>query len=96
MSDIEFIPGLICKAPNEKAPEFVKLRLSIKRQELLDWLEIQTGEWINADVKESRGGKMYCAVDNWKPQQGGAQRQEPPKSTGGSVADDFDDSSIPF
>lgn len=96
MSDIEFIPGLIAKAPGDKAPEYVKLKLSIKREELLAWLQSQSGEWINGEVKVARSGKYYIQRDNWKPQQGGAHRQEPPKSTGGSVADDFDDSSIPF
>lgn len=39
MSDnITFIGGLIAKAPNEKAPEYVKARLSIKRKDLIDWL----------------------------------------------------------
>lgn len=76
-NDTEFVSGLIVKAPNEKAPEYVKARLSIKREELIAWLQTKTGEWVNADVKVSQGGKWYAAVDNWKPKEGGAQRQEP-------------------
>jgi len=96
MSDIEFIPGLIVKAPNEKAPEFVKLRLSIKREELLEWLQSQSGEWINADVKESRGGKLYCAVDSWKPNQGERQESRKPAQSKAPPADSFDDEELPF
>lgn len=89
MSDIEFIPGLIAKAPGDKAPEYVKCKLSIKRAELLAWLESQPDEWINGEVKVSRNGKMYVQRDTWKP-----SREEPRKATGGSTAGD--DDSIPF
>ena len=67
MSDIKFIDGLIVKAPHNNAPEYVKAKLSIKREELISWLTQQDGEWVNAEIKESQGGKWYCAVDTWKP-----------------------------
>jgi len=72
MSDNKFISGLIIKEPNERAPDYVKARLSIKREELIAWLQSEQGEWINADIKVSQGGKWYAAVDDWKPEQ---QRQ---------------------
>ena len=34
-TDSKFINGLIVKAPNEKAPEYVKAKLSIRREELI-------------------------------------------------------------
>jgi hypothetical protein len=91
MSDIKFIDGLIVKAPHERAPDFVKAKLSIKREELIAWLEDQDGEWINADVKESRGGKWYVSVDEWKP-----EREKEPERKGPPVEPpaDFDD--LPF
>jgi hypothetical protein len=67
MSDKKFIDGLLVKAPNDNAPEYVKARLSIKRLELLTWLSNQDGEWINADIKVGQSGKWYCSVDDWKP-----------------------------
>lgn len=86
-TETKFIDGLIVKAPHENAPDYVIAKLSIKREELIAWLQGQQGDWINADIKESQGGKMYAAVDTWKPNQGGrgqsAPRQEAPK------ADDF-------
>ena len=88
-NEVQFIPGLIAKAPGDKAPEYVKCKLSIKRAELLAWLESQPDEWINGEVKVSRNGKMYVQRDTWKP-----SREEPRKATGGSTAGD--DDSIPF
>lgn len=106
-ADNEFISGLIVKAPNERAPEYVKARLSIKREELIAWLQTKTDEWINADVKVSQGGKWYASVDNWKPERpagggsggsrGGApQRQRPARATDPAPADTGFDDDIPF
>ena len=66
-NDTKFIDGLIVQAPRDNAPEYVKARLWIKRAELIAWLQAQSGDSINADVKVSQGGKWYAAVDDWKP-----------------------------
>jgi hypothetical protein len=76
-NDAKFIDGLIVKAPNENAPDYVKAKLSIKRQELIAWLQQQEGEWINADLKVSSAGKWYAAVDTWKPNQDRAGQSRP-------------------
>jgi hypothetical protein len=95
MSDNNFIAGLIVKAPNERAPEYVKAKLSIKRAELIQWLQQQEGEWVNADIKVSQNGKWYAAVDNWKPD--GQRQERAPRQSAPAPAGDFDDSeSIPF
>lgn len=65
--DKEFINGLIVKKPHLKAPDFVKANLSIKRQDLIEWLQNKTDEWINIQIKESQKGTFYAQVDNWKP-----------------------------
>jgi hypothetical protein len=106
MSDeIEFIDGLIVKPPHENAPDFVIAKVSIKREELIEWLEARDGEWINADIREAKSGKYYAAVDNWKPSKDGGgertQRQDPaPRrqqpATQPPPADDFADDDIPF
>jgi hypothetical protein len=101
-NEVEFIDGLIVKAPNERAPEYVKAKLSIKREQLIAWLEGREGEWINADVKVSQAGKWYAAVDSWKPEQrNGQSRTERPRQSAPSQSappvNDFDpDSEIPF
>ena len=62
-----FVEGLIAKKPRDKAPEWVKVNLSIKREELAAWLTGQGDEWINVQVCESKNGKWYAEVDTWKP-----------------------------
>lgn len=97
MSDKQFVNGLIVKPPHEKAPDFVKCAISIKRGELVTFLRAQTDEWINIDVKESKGGKWYAEVNSWKPDantQPATQPARAPAATGGF--DDFDDEIPPF
>ena len=70
--EIQFIDGLIVKPPVKKdgspLPDFIKMKGSIKRMELMAWLAQQEGEWVNFDVKTSKStGKWYCSVDNWEP-----------------------------
>lgn len=66
-NDIEFVAGLSFKAPKEGAPDYVKAKGSIKREDLIAWLQAKDGEWVNFDLKVSNAGKWYAAVDNWKP-----------------------------
>tara|TARA_B100000212_G_scaffold324966_1_gene286240 strand:+ start:118 stop:402 length:285 start_codon:yes stop_codon:yes gene_type:complete len=90
---IEFIDGLFAKAPHPNAPDFIKANISIKREEMLNWLSSRSDEWINIDVKEARSGKWYAAVDNWQPNAAAA-----PAAVAGSPPppeEDFEDD-IPF
>ena len=91
----EFVSGLYIKPPHEKAPDFVKFSISIKRADLGNWLRGKSDEWINLQVKEAKSGKWYAEVDNWKPEPRGES------STGGSyedgkAEDQFYDDDIPF
>jgi len=90
MADVEFVDGLIAKEPNSNAPDFIKCAISIKRKDLGNWLRKQEGDWINIDVKESKGGKWYAAVNDFKPEKQGSNSQSKPQD------DPFDDESIPF
>jgi hypothetical protein len=68
--EIEFVDGLIVKAPNPKAPDFVKASISIKVEDLGKWLRAKYkagDEWVNIDVKEAKSGKWYAAVSTFKP-----------------------------
>jgi hypothetical protein len=70
--EIEFVDGLIVKAPNEKAPSFVKAQISIKVEDLGKWLreKYKAGnEWVNLDVKEAKSGRWYAAVSTFKPKE---------------------------
>ena len=96
-TEAKFIQGLIVKAPHAKAPEYVKAKLSLKREELIGWLQEQTGDWINAEVKVSQAGKWYCQVDEWKPEGGtSSARQAPSVARQDASVEDFDPDSITF
>ena len=88
-NETKFIPGLMAKAPHDRAPEYVKAKLSIKRQELLAWLQDQPGDWINADVKVSQNGKWYVALDDWKPNQGERPAPKPAQRSATAADEDF-------
>lgn len=61
-----FVDGLIAKKPREKAPDWVKCDLAIKRTALILWLtERKDDEWINVQVRESKHGTWYAEVDTW-------------------------------
>ena len=78
----EFIQGLIVKAPNDNAPEYVKAKLSFGVKEMIAVLQTVNDEWLNADIKISQGGKWYAERDNWKPNQGnGTPRSNAPTTT---------------
>jgi hypothetical protein len=90
--EIEFVDGLIVKAPNPKAPDFVKASISIKVEDLGKWLRAKYkagDEWVNIDVKEAKSGKWYAAVSTFKPKE---------KDISGIKREGFteDDSDIPF
>jgi len=91
MSDIEFLNGISVKAPHIKAPDFVKGSISIKREELISALSEKNEEWINLDIKVSKKGTWYMAINTWKPDTPSntqANTQAPPS--------DFDDELPPF
>ena len=77
-NDIEFVDGLIVKAPHENAPSFVKASISIKVEDLGKWLreKYKAGDkdWINIDVKEAKSGKWYAAVSTYKQKEKEAQK----------------------
>jgi len=107
-TDKKFIDGLFVKKPHANAPSFIKSKISIKREELITWLQEQEGEWINLDVKESQKGEYYAQVDEWKPNSTDAQntqsnaptaKNEAPVATSGGIdypADEIDPNDIPF
>jgi len=92
--EIEFPSGLMVKAPRPGAPDFVKASISIKVQDLMTWLDGKQEEWINLDVKESKGGKWYCSVNTYKPKDAPAKpASSDPRAASGGGADMED---IPF
>lgn len=96
--EIEFVDGLIVKAPHERAPDYVKASISIKVEDLGKWLreKYKAGEqWVNIDVKAAKSGKWYAAVSTFKPKQQDAAPEKPRRNAGGERFQDMDDD-IPF
>ncbi len=68
MSD-KFIPGLFVKPPRQP---FLKGHISMKRVELINWLQEQRGEWINLDIKEGKktnddgSPKWYAQINDYR------------------------------
>jgi hypothetical protein len=54
-NNLEFPQGLIFKLPREKAPDFIKGSLSIKRAELIQWLNSKSDEWPEGKAKKPMG-----------------------------------------
>lgn len=76
--EIEFVNGLIVKAPHQNAPDFVKCAISIKVADLYEWLAGRDEDWVNIDVKESKGGKWYAVVSTFKPKARDAAPEQKP------------------
>ena len=62
MSDKVFVEGMMVKLPDDNAPDFVKLKLSIKLDEFGPWVASRKkadpdSEWMNIEIKEGRSGK---------------------------------------
>lgn len=97
MAEKSFVAGMIVKIPPEQAPDWVKLKISFKVDELIACLQAhQSNGWVNADLKKSQKGTYYCEIDTWRkdgrnssqPQQQDVPKQAP---QGG-----VDDQEIPF
>jgi hypothetical protein len=62
-----FADGFIFKR-NEKAPEFVIGRISIKVEDAVAFLkQHQDNGWVNLGVKQARSGNYYIELDTFKP-----------------------------
>jgi hypothetical protein len=72
------------------------MSISIKVAELGLWLRERHkagDEWVNVDVKESKGGKWYATVNTFKP-----EAKQEPKAAPHKPANTFEDldGGIPF
>ncbi len=89
MSDKIFVNGMLVKR-GDNAPDYVLANLSIKRGELVAFLDQQPGDWVNVSLKRAKSGKCYAELDTWKPTEKLADVAR------GPVAGADDDALIPF
>jgi hypothetical protein len=66
----EFVKGLFVNR-RENAPDFVKANLSFKVETFIEYLKSKANEanYVNIDIKESKEGKLYADLNDWKPKQ---------------------------
>lgn len=65
-----FAQGFMFKR-NEKAPEFVVGRLSIKIEDAVAFMrEHDKNGWVNLSVKQGRSGNYYIELDTFEPKKG--------------------------
>jgi hypothetical protein len=64
-----FANGLFFKRKRDNAPTFIKGHISAKVADLIPFLKAHEDEkgWVNMDLKESQGGKLYIELDTFKP-----------------------------
>jgi len=94
---VTFAEGVFAKKPHEKAPDFIKANISIKKDEFFNWCKTHEGNWVNLDIKESKGGKWYAQVNDWKPEEKQSLAPEwEDKPANQHPDDDADPSQIPF
>ena len=77
-----FVDGMIIKSKSDSTPEWVKEKISLKLDEFGAWVAAQKKadpslEWINIDIKQSQGGKLYAERDMWKPTANAQPKQAP-------------------
>jgi hypothetical protein len=99
-----FADGFVFKR-NEKAPDFVIGRMSIKVEEAIAFLkQHEDNGWVNLGVKQARSGNHYVELDTFKPSNDSAvdkynaPKQAPPPQPKATempqVAEEQDD--LPF
>ena len=90
-----FVDGIRAEKPNEKAPRWVKAKISIKIDEFLDSATklVSPNGWLNLDLLESQKGTYYLAVNEYKP----LEKPEFIKEAEKKVAEQkAEDDSIPY
>ena len=73
----EFCKGLyftetdLTKNIETSEKQFIFFKVSIRKKELIEYLESQNSDddWINVDIKRSRTGKFYGEVNTYKPRE---------------------------
>lgn len=68
---------------NEKAPDFVVGRLSLKSDDAVAFIrEHEKNGWVNLNIKTARSGNHYVELDTYEPTKGEAtpNSQEKPKA----------------
>ena len=60
-----------------QSTHFVVGRVCVKTEDFIAWLKENTNSegWCNINVKQSKGGKLYCEKDTWEPKPQNSEKQ---------------------
>lgn len=73
MSDLEFMNGFFVEKPRQGRPDFIKAIVDVNLDNAIAFLEkkkLDGEQKIQFEVRESKNGKFYAAIDHWKPDSG--------------------------
>ena len=97
-----FADGFLFKR-NEKAPDFVVGRISIKVEEAIAFMkQHQKNGWVNLGVKTARSGNYYIDLDTFEAKKESAvdkyeaKAKPPPSVPHTNEAQEEDDDDLPF
>ena len=80
-----FIDGMSIAKRTEKTPNFIKARLNINCTKFADFMRKHAKKgnkgdwWITVDIRESRGGVLYLALNDFEPRKEHGEQIEQPK-----------------
>lgn len=81
---------------NEKAPDFVVGRLSMKIDDAVAFMkQHEKSGWVNLNIKTARSGNYYVELDTYEPNQGGSKPKATPATPAPQASDEIDDE-MPF
>lgn len=91
-----FADGFVFKR-NEKAPEFVIGRMSIKTEEAIAFIKKhESNGWVNLGVKQARTGNYYVELDTFKPNDSAVDKYEAKKQATPPAAAKEEADDLPF
>lgn len=66
--DTIFVDGMIFKRPRENAPDFIKGAIFVKAKDFCLFAKEHMNDrgWVNIDLKKSKGGNLYLALNTWE------------------------------
>ena len=92
----KFIQGLFTSR-RDNSPEFVKANLSFRTEQFIKWLKANTNDkgYCNVDILESKEGKLYAKLNDWKPSEKFVKNEDGSLETE-EVEDELNIQNIPF
>ena len=91
MSDIEFPDGMYAERPGSNKPKWILALIDIRLEDAIRFLEQKKADGettIQLEVRESKQGKLYAAIDRWQPTAGRSAKLSvvPPSRAAGGGA----------